>query len=96
MLVSLLVLSMSVSELPQPTAFAHAVCRHFALLFAAGWGLNQPPALPPSSKYSSYPVLDGVPAHVAALKYLHPEAILEAFQEVCMLQHTFCAARALW
>lgn len=85
MLVSLLVTTMASSTLSGAEDFAFSTCRHFALLLASGWGRAQPPVLPPSSKYTSYPVLDGVPATVAALKHLHPQAILEAFQEVSCL-----------
>jgi hypothetical protein len=82
MLVSLLLTTMASARNEGAADFAHGVCRHFALLLASGWGAQQPPALPPSSKYASYPVLDGVPAKVTALKHLHPKAVLEAFQEV--------------
>ena len=82
MLVSLLLTTMASSGQEGAGSFAHSTCRHFALLFASGWGQQLPPALPPSSKYGSYPVLDGVPAKVTALKHLHPQAVLEAFQEV--------------
>ncbi|KAL4854024.1 Transcription-associated protein 1 [Chlorella vulgaris] len=81
MLVSLLVTTMASSHLPGAEDFAFGTCRHFALLVASGWGQSLQPALPPSSKYASYPVLDGVPAAVAALRHLHPGAISDAFQE---------------
>lgn len=82
MLVSLLVTTMASSSHPSAAGFAHNTCRHFALLMASGWGRPPPPALPPSSKYATYPVLGGMPANTAALKHLHPQAVLEAFQEV--------------
>ena len=78
----LLVTSMASASLSAARDFAHSTCRHFALLLASGWGRLPSPPLPPSSKYTSYPVLDGVPAHVGALRHLDPHSILEAFQEV--------------
>lgn len=82
MLVTLLLTTMASAGNSGAGDFAHGACRHFALLFASRWGRQALPALPPTSKYASYPVLDGMPANVAALKHLHPQAILEAFQEV--------------
>lgn len=82
MLVTLLLTTMSSAHRAEADTFAHSVSRHFALLFASSWGRHPAPPLPPSSKYASYPVLEGMPANVAALKHLHPEAILEAFQQV--------------
>ena len=83
MLVSLLLTTMASARREGGGAYAHGVCRHFALLLASGWGAQQAPPLPPSSKYSRYPVLqDGMPAKVTALKHLHPNTVLEAFQEV--------------
>lgn len=83
MLTSLLVTTMSCSRFDQSSEeFAFGACRHFALLLASPWGRLPNPPLPPSSKYAAYPVLSGIPATVAALKHLHPEAILDAFAEV--------------
>ncbi|PSC74456.1 transformation transcription domain-associated -like [Micractinium conductrix] len=82
MLVSLLLTTMASARREGGGAYAHGVCRHFALLLASGWGAQQAPPLPPSSKYSRYPVLqDDMPAKVTALKHLHPNTVLEAFQE---------------
>ncbi|KAL4439666.1 hypothetical protein ABPG75_002667 [Micractinium tetrahymenae] len=86
MLVSLLLTTMATSNQAGARDFAHNACRHFALLLASGWATQQAPALPPSSKYASYPVLGGMPAKVTALKHLHPHAILEALQEGFALQ----------
>jgi transformation/transcription domain-associated protein len=83
MLTSLLVTTMSSSRFDQSSEeFAFGACRHFALLLASTWGRLPNPPLPPSSKYAAYPVLNGIPATVAALKHLHPEAILDAFAKV--------------
>lgn len=83
MLTSLLAITMSSSRFGGSSEdFAFGACRHFALLLASTWGRLPNPALPPSSKHAAYPVLSGIPATVAALKHLHPEAILDAFTEV--------------
>lgn len=97
MLVSLLLTTMASSNQDGAQEFAHSACRHFALLLASGWGARPAPALPPTSKYASYPVLDGMPASVTALKHLHPCAILEAFEEVRLgsLGTIWCSVRAL-
>lgn len=78
----LLVTTMAAASLTAAQDFAYSACRHFALLLASGWGRLPSTPLPPSSKYTSYAVLDGVPAYVAALRHLDPRSILEAFQEV--------------
>lgn len=83
MLVLLLLTTMASASKEGARDFALGTCRHFALLLASQWGRQPSPALPPTSKYTSYPVLDGMPANAAALKDLHPQAVLEAFQEVC-------------
>lgn len=95
MLVSLLLTTMASAGHVGASDFAHSTCRHFALLFASGWGREPLAALPPSSKYTSYPVLEGMPASVAALKHLHPQAILEAFQEVRRLWRAWHLSRAV-
>lgn len=82
MLVLLLLTTMASASNEGAREFALGTCRHFALLLASQWGRQPLPALPPTSKYTSYPVLDGMPANAAALKDLHPQAVLEAFQEV--------------
>lgn len=82
MLVLLLLTTMAAASIDGAREFALGACRHFALLLASQWGRQPLPALPPTSKYTSYPVLNGMPANAAALKELHPQAILEAFQEV--------------
>lgn len=82
MLVMLLVTTMGSAGLSSAHGFAYSTCRHFALLLASGWGRMPAPPLPPSSKYTSYPVLDGMPAYVVGLRHLDPHMILEAFQEV--------------
>lgn len=94
MLVSLLLTTMASSKEAWTLDFSHNACRHFALLLASGWGALQAPALPPSSKYASYPVLGGMPAKVTALKHLHPCAILEAFQQVG--KAAIAAQKACW
>ncbi|KAL6768445.1 hypothetical protein ACKKBF_B39155 [Auxenochlorella protothecoides x Auxenochlorella symbiontica] len=84
MLETLLVAAMTAPAVPdalqaEAAAFARGVARHFALLFAAGWGAQTPPPAPPSSRHERYAALGGVPAAVATLTHLHPHLLLDAF-----------------
>ena len=73
--------------------FALSTSRHFAFLFAAGWGNTAtPPPAPPSSRMDKYDVKGGIPAYVAVLKHLQPQVILDAFEEG--LKHADAAARS--
>ena len=63
-------------------AFAHATCKHFALLMTAGWSnMAIPPWAPPTSRMVKYDVLQGIPAYVATLKHLQPHILLDAFEK---------------
>jgi transformation/transcription domain-associated protein len=63
-------------------SFAHATCRHFAFLMAAGWSnMAIPPWAPPTSRMVKYDVLQGIPAYVATLKHLQPHILLDAFEK---------------
>lgn len=73
--------------------FALSTSRHFAFLFAVGWGNTAtPPPAPPSSRMDKYDVKGGIPAYVAVLKHLQPQVILDAFEEG--LKHADTAARS--
>jgi transformation/transcription domain-associated protein len=65
--------------------FAHATCRHFALLMSSGWAnMAIPPWAPPTSRMVKYDVLGGIPAYVATLKHLQPHILLDAFEQGLM------------
>ena len=66
----------------QSRSFAHATCRHFALLMSSGWAnMAIPPWAPPTSRMVKYDVLGGIPAYVATLKHLQPHILLDAFEQ---------------
>ncbi|RMZ56591.1 hypothetical protein APUTEX25_003771, partial [Auxenochlorella protothecoides] len=72
MLETLLVAAMTAPAVPdalqaEAAAFARGVARHFALLFAAGWGAQTPPPAPPSSRHERYAALGGVPAAIVGV-----------------------------